>query len=87
MFEKVVAFVVYKDKCREVFYLYLPDCFHSELRKLEAFYIFNVVLGEYCRRSSDRAEVEAAIFMAGVGYLLAAVALCYYYHTAALVLE
>ena len=85
--EEVVALVIHEDECREVFHLNLPDGFHSEFRILEALHALDVVLGEDCSRTSDAAQVEAAVFLAGICYLLAAVTLGEHNHTCAVALE
>lgn len=44
LLEEVVALVVHEDECREVFYFYLPDCFHAEFGVFHALDALDVVL-------------------------------------------
>lgn len=73
--EEVFTLVVNDDECGEIYHVYLPDGFHAELRVLQYFYIFNVILCENSCRSTDRTEVEASILLAGLGDHFAAVTL------------
>lgn len=70
LFEKVVTLVIYQDKCREILYTNLPHCLHAQFGILHALNILDILLREQCRRTSNRAEVEAAVLLAGIGYLL-----------------
>ena len=45
LLEKVISFIIHKDKCREIDYLNFPDCFHSQLRILQTFYFFDILFG------------------------------------------
>lgn len=75
LFEEVVALVIDEDKCGEVFYLDFPDGLHAELGILYALDALDVVLGQDSGRTADAAQVETAVFLAGVGNGLAAVTL------------
>ena len=85
--EEVVALVVDEDEGGEVFHFNLPDGFHAEFGVLEEFHFLDGVLGENGCGAADRAEVEAAVALAGVGDLLRAVALGNHNHGAAGCLE
>ena len=87
MLEKVVAFVVHKDECGEVFHANFPNGFHSQFRIFHALDAFDVVLRKDGCRSSDASEVEAAIFLASIGHLLRAVSFCQHHHASAVALE
>ncbi len=87
LLEEVVALVVDEDEGREVLNVDFPDCLHAEFRVLDALDALDVVLGEDGCRASDRAEVEAAVFVACVCYLLASIALREHDHAAAVALE
>src|SRR5690606_13820867 len=73
--EEVVALVVDDDERGGVLDLDLPDRLHAELGVLDDLDTLDAVLREPGGRAADRAEVEAAVGAAGVGDLLAAVAL------------
>ena len=47
LLEEVIAFVIYEDECREVFYGNLPDSLHAELRVLYALDALDRTLREY----------------------------------------
>ena len=32
LFKEVIAFIIYEDKCREIFYFNFPNGFHSQFR-------------------------------------------------------
>ena len=81
--EEVVALVVDDDEGREVLDLDLPDRLHAELGVLQHLDLADAVLGQAGGRAADRAEVEAAVALAGVGDLLAAVALGQHHEAAA----
>ena len=81
--EEVVALVVDDDEGGEVDDLDLPDRLHAELGVLEHLDLGDAVLGQPRRRAADRAEVEAAVLLAGVGDGLGAVALGQHHEAAA----
>lgn len=85
--EEVVPLVVDQDERGEVLHLDLPDGFHAEFGKLDDFDLFDVLFGQNGRRAADAAEVEAAVFFARVGDLLAAIAFGDHDHAAAVALE
>ena len=85
--EEVVALVVDEDEGREVLDLDLVDCLHAELRILDELHLLDVLLGEDGGGAADRAEVEAAVLLAGVGDLLRPVALGEHDERAAVALE
>lgn len=65
--KEIVAFIVYNDKSREVFYADFTYSFHSELFKVYDFHGFYAVLCQDSCRTTDGAEIETAMFFAGVG--------------------
>ena len=67
--EEVVALVVHDDERREVHDVDLPHRFHPELGEVDDLHGADVVLREDRCRTADRAEVEAAVRLAGVGHL------------------
>src|SRR5258707_12601640 len=81
--EEVVALVVGDDESREVLDLDAPDRFHAELGILQHLDLLDDVLGQDRGRTADRAEIEAAMLLAGIDDLLAAVALGQHDHRAA----
>lgn len=85
--EEVVALVIDKDERGEVLDFNLPDSLHAELRIFEKLDFLDAVLGEDGCGTADRAEIEAAVLVAGVGYLLRAVAFGDHHHRAACGLE
>ena len=70
MFEEIVTLIVYKDECREVLNMDFPDCFHTQFRIFDTFDALDVVLSKDCSRTTNATEVEAAMFVASVSYLL-----------------
>ena len=64
---EVVALVVVDDEGREVLDLDAPDRLHAELRVLLHLDLLDAVLREARGGAADRAEVEAAVLLAGVG--------------------
>ncbi len=72
--EEVVPFVIDQDVGGEVFYLDFPDSFHAELRIFQDFDLFDIVLGQDGGGAPNGSEVEATMFVTGIGDLLGAVA-------------
>ena len=87
LLEEIVALVVYKDECREILYVDFPDGLHSEFRIFYALDALDVVLRKDCSRPADASEIEAAVLLAGIGYLLRAVAFSKHHHASAMALE
>ena len=50
LFEKIIAFVIYKNKRREIFHFDFPNSFHSEFGIFEALHFLNAVLRQYGRQ-------------------------------------
>src|SRR5262245_33904703 len=73
--EEVVALVVDDEERREVDDLDPPDRLHAEVREVDHLDLADRVLREDRCRTTDRAEVEAAVLLAGIDDRLAAVAL------------
>jgi hypothetical protein len=87
LFEKVVTLVIYEDKCREVLYVDLPDCLHTELWILYALDALDIVLSEDRCRTTDRTEVESTVLLTSVCHALRTVTLCEHDHAASVALE
>src|SRR6478752_6942698 len=68
LLEEVVALVVDDDERGEVDDLDAPDRFHAELGIFEHLDLLDAVLGKIRRGTADRAEIEAAIFLAGLAH-------------------
>ncbi len=85
--EEVVALIINKDEGGEVLNLDFPHCLHAKFRILKKFYFLDRILGKDCGRAADRAEIETSVSLAGIGYLLAAVALGDHHQRAAECLE
>src|SRR5258707_10277460 len=85
--EEIIALVVDDDEGREIHHLDAPDRFHAELGIFHHLDLLDAVLGEVCGRSSDRAEVEAAMLLAGFAHCDRAVAFCDHHHRSARGLE
>ena len=87
LLEEVVAFIIDEDKRRKIFHFDFPDSFHPQFRIGHALEALDTLLGEHCRRAADASKVEAAVFMAGIGHLLAAVAFRQHHHARAVGLQ
>src|ERR1700704_6906522 len=85
--EEIIALVVDDDEGREILDLDAPDRFHAEFGIFHDLDLLDAVLGEVCRSPSDRAEIEAAVLLAGLAYRDRAVALRPHHHRAARRLE
>src|SRR5258708_12165124 len=72
--EEVVALVVDDDEGGEVGHLDAPDRLHAELGIFDHLDLLDAVLGEPSRRPADRAEIEAAMLLAGLPYFGAPIA-------------
>src|SRR3954469_2537658 len=81
--EEVVALVVDDDEGREIHHLDAPDRFHAEFGIFHHLDLLDAVLGEVRRRAADRAEIEAAVLLAGLAHGDRAVALGHHHHRAA----
>ena len=66
LFEEIVAFVINKDKRREVLDLDFPDGLHAEFWIFEQFHLLDGVLSQDGRRSAYRAKVETTVVFARV---------------------
>src|SRR5512143_3221465 len=75
LLEEVVALVVDQDEGREIHDLDRPDRLHPQLRVLEDLDLLDVFFGQERDRPAGRSEIEAAVLLAGVGDLLAPIAL------------
>ena len=74
LFEKIIALVVHEDEGGEILDGDFPDGFHAELREGDDFLGLDVVLGKQCGGAAGGAEIEAAVFVAGIRDCLRAVA-------------
>ena len=73
--KEVVSLIIHQKEGGEVNDVDLPDSLHAELRVLQALHLLDVLLGQHGSRTTDGAQVEASVLLAGVGHLLRAVAL------------
>src|SRR5262249_43360035 len=80
LLEEVVALVIDDDEGREIHDLDAPDRFHAEFGIFKHLDLLDAVLSEVRRGATDRAEIEAAIFLAGLAHGRRAVALRDHYH-------
>ena len=87
LLEEVVALVVNKDESGEVFNRYLPNGFHTEFGVLDTLDALDAALTQNGCHTTNRAKIEAAMLLAGIGDLLRTVALCYHHEAAAICLE
>src|SRR6476661_10697006 len=78
--EEVVALVVDDDEGRKILDLDAPDRFHAELGIFDHLDLLDAVFGEVRRRTADRAEIEAAMLLAGLAHRDRAVALGHHHH-------
>ena len=82
-----MTLIVNKDESREVFNCNLPDSFHAQFGVFHALNALDAALGQYGCDTADGAEIEAAVFLAGIRNSLRAVALGNHDERAAVVLE
>src|SRR6202041_1833726 len=81
--EEVVALVIDDDEGREILDLDAPDRFHAEFGIFHHLDLLDAVLGEVRRSAADRAEIEAAVLLAGLAHRRRAVALRQHHHRSA----
>ena len=75
LLEEVIAFIIYEDECREVFYGNLPDSLHTELRILYALDALDRTLGENSSHAADSTKVETTMLLASLCNNIATVTL------------
>ena len=85
--EKVVPLVIDDDERREVLDIDLAHGLHAQFGEVHDLDRLDGVLRQDRCRAADRTEVETAVFAAGVGHLLRAVALGHHHQRTALRLE
>src|SRR5258708_10155382 len=85
--EEIIALVVDDDESREILDLDAPDRFHAEFGIFHHLDLLDAVLGEIGRRTADRAQIKAAVLLAGLAYRDRAVTLCHHHHRSARGLE
>src|SRR5262249_31886984 len=73
--EEIVALVVDHDEGGEILHLDFPDRLHAEFRIFHRFDLLDAMLGEICRRATDRGKIKAAVLLAGFAHRGGAVAL------------
>src|SRR6202042_2423462 len=83
LLEEIIALVVDDDEGREIHHLDAPDRFHAEFGIFHYLDLLDAVLGEVRRGTADRAEIEAAVLLAGLAHGDRAVALCHHHHRSA----
>src|ERR1700710_1842135 len=81
--EEIIALVVDDDEGWKILDLDAPDRFHAELGIFHHLDLLDAVLGEICRGTADRAEIEAAVLLAGLAHRDRAVALGHHHHRSA----
>src|SRR6267142_2715513 len=85
--EEIIALVVDDDEGREILDLDAPDRFHAEFGIFHHLDLLDAVLGEVGRRTADRAEIKAAVLLAGLAHRDRAITLRHHHHRAARRLE
>ena len=80
MVEEVVTLVVNEYECGEILNFDFPDSLHAEFRIFETFNALDRVLGKDSSGAAYRSEIESAMFMASIRYLLATVTFGYHHH-------
>src|SRR5258708_39965657 len=80
LLEEVVALVVDDDEGGEILDLHAPDRFHAAFGIFHHLDLLDAVLGEVCRGSPDRAQIEAAMLLSGLAPRDRAVALRHHHH-------
>lgn len=78
LLEEIVALVIHQDKGGEVNDFNLPNGLHAQFGELYALNALDALLRKDGSRATDRAEVETAVLLAGVGNDLRTVALGYH---------
>src|SRR5260221_13543061 len=81
--EEIVALVVDDDEGREIHDLDAPDRFHAEFGIFHHPDLLDAVFGEICGSAANRAEIEAAVLLAGLAHRDRAVAFCDHHHRSA----
>src|SRR5437899_11348583 len=74
--EEIIALVVDDDEGRKIHDLDAPDRFHTKLGIFHDFDLLDAMLGEVRRGAADRAEIEAAVLLAGLAPRDWGVAVC-----------
>src|SRR5215510_2357707 len=87
LLEEIVALVVDDYESRKILDLDAPDRLHAELGIFDDLDLLDAVLGEVGGRTADRAEIEAAVLLAGLAHRGGAIALGEHHHRAARRLE
>src|SRR4051812_17225474 len=67
LLEEIVALVIDEDEGGEILDGDFPDGSHAEFGKCDDLLRPDVILGEKRRRATRGAEVEATVFLAGIG--------------------
>src|SRR6478735_4320304 len=78
--EEVVALVVDDAEGREILDLDAPDRLHAEFGIFHHLDLLDAVLGKVRRRTADRAEIEAAVLLAGLAHRDRAIAFRHHHH-------
>src|SRR3712207_100216 len=82
-----MSLVVHEDEGGEVFHTNLPYRFHAQFGIFHALNALDTALRKYGGDTSDGAQIEATMLLAGVGNGLCTVTLGYHHERSAVVLE
>lgn len=87
LLEEIIAFIINKDKCREINNINLPDSFHTKFWIFKALDALDIVLSQDSCRTADTTEIEATVFLARFCNNICTVTFGQHYHTATMTLE
>ena len=82
--EEVIALVIYQNKGGEVFHFNFPDSFHTQFRIFHTLNALDIILSKDSSRTTNRAQIETAILLTSIRYLLATITFCQHYHATAM---
>src|ERR1700722_15686893 len=83
LLEEIIALVIDDDEGRKILDFDAPDRLHAEFGIFHHLDLLDAVFGEIGRRPADRAEIEAAVLLAGLAHRDRAIALGDHHHRAA----
>lgn len=67
LLEEVITLVINQDERRKVLHADFPDGLHAEVRIFDTLDTLDAFIAEDSRRAADRAEIETAVLLAGIG--------------------
>ena len=85
--KEIVTLIIYDDEGREILHINLANSLHTKLWEVYNLDRLDRVLREDCSRTTDRAELEAAICLASISNSRRTVTLSYHNHRATVLLE